>query len=87
MMMSMRMTKGLFCLTSLVLPHLQLVNELGDHQEGLPALTFLRLQDVPEDVVPDVHDVLPLGPQQVTHHVRGAWGETRGGSETRERPE
>ena len=70
MMMSMRMTKGLFCLTSLVLPHLQLVNELGDHQEGLPALTFLRLQDVPEDVVSHIEDVLALHVQQVNDDVR-----------------
>ena len=68
--MVMRMTMGLFRLTSLVLPHLQLVSELRDHQEGLPALTLLRLQDVPEDVVSHVEDVLALHVQQVNDDVR-----------------
>ena len=62
-----------FRLTALVGPHVQLLGELGDHQERPPALALLGLEDVSEDVVPDVHDVLPLGPQQVAHNVRGTW--------------
>lgn len=57
------------CLTALVGPHVQFLRQLGDDKECSPALTFLGLEDVSEDVVPDVHDVLPLGPQQVTHDV------------------
>ena len=64
-------------LTALVGPDVQLLGQLGDDQESPPALALLRLQDVPENVVPDVDYVLPLGPQQVTHHVRGAWGQER----------
>lgn len=56
-------------LTALVGPHVQLLGQLGDNQERPPALTFLGLEDVSKDVVPDVDDVLPLGSQQVAHNV------------------
>ena len=59
-------------LTALLRPDLQLAGQLGHHQEGAPALPFLGLEDVPEDVVPHVEDVFALHTQQVTHHVRGA---------------
>jgi hypothetical protein len=52
---------------------MQLLGQLGDDEEGPPALAFLGLEDVPEDVVSDVDYVLPLGPQQVTHDVRRTW--------------
>lgn len=58
-----------FALTALVGPHMQLLGQLGYHQERPPALTLLGLQDVSKDVVPDIDDVLPLGSQQVTHNV------------------
>ena len=57
-------------LTTLVGPHVELLSQLRDDQEGPPALPLLGLQDVSKDVVPDVHNVFPLGPQQVTHNVR-----------------
>lgn len=60
---------SVFALTALVGPHMQLLSQLGYHQERPPALTLLGLQDVSKDVVPDVDDVLPLGSQQVTHDV------------------
>lgn len=56
-------------LTALVGPHVQLLRQLRYDQERPPALTLLGLEDVSKDVVPDVHDVLPLGPQQVTHNI------------------
>ncbi|TNN71211.1 hypothetical protein EYF80_018559 [Liparis tanakae] len=62
-------------LTALVGPHVQLLGELGDHQERPPALPLLGLEDVSEDVVPDVDDVLPFGRQQVAHDVGGTWEE------------
>lgn len=58
-------------LTALVSPHMQLLGQLRYNQECPPALTFLGLEDVAENVVPDVDDVLPLGPQQVAYNVRG----------------
>ncbi len=56
-------------LTALVSPHVQLLGQLRYNQERPPALTFLGLEDVSKDMVPDVDYVLPLGPQQVTHNV------------------
>lgn len=56
-------------LTAFVGPHVQLLRQLGYDQECPPALTFLGLEDVSEDMVTNVHDVLPLGPQQVAHDV------------------
>lgn len=56
-------------LTFLLLPHFQLFGELRDHQEGLPALTLLRFEDVAEDVVSNVEDVLPPDVQQVADDV------------------
>lgn len=56
-------------LTALIGPHVQLLGQLGDDQERPPALTLLGLEDVSEDVVPDVDDVLPFSAQQVTHDV------------------
>jgi len=62
-------------LTALVGPHVQLLGQLGYHQERPPALALLGLEDVSEDVVPDVDDVLPFGRQQVAHNVGGTWEE------------
>lgn len=58
-------------LTALVGPHVKLLGQLGYNQERPPALTFLRLEDVSKDMIPDVDYVLPLGSQQVTHYVGG----------------
>ncbi len=60
-----------YTLTALVSPHVQLLGEFRYNQERPPALTLLGLEDVSKDVVPDVDDVLPLGPKQVTHNIRG----------------
>lgn len=56
-------------LTAFVSPDVQLLRQLGDHQEGPPALALLGFEDVPKDVVSDVQDILPFGPQQVTDCV------------------
>lgn len=66
--------KQRFFLTTLVGPNVQLLGQLRNHQERSPALTLLRLEDVSEDMVPNVQNVLPFGPQQVTHDVRGTLG-------------
>lgn len=63
------MSVHVFRLTAFVGPHVQLLGQLGYDEERPPALALLGLEDVSEDVVPDVHDVLPLGSQQVTHDV------------------
>ena len=56
-------------LTALVSPYVQLLGQLRYNQECPPALTFLGLEDVSKYMVPYVHYVLPLGPQQVAHNV------------------
>lgn len=56
-------------LTLLLLPHLQLHGEFRHDQKRLPALTFLRFEDVAEDVVSDVQDVFALDAQQITDDV------------------
>lgn len=56
-------------LTALIGPHVQLLGQLGYNQECPPALTLLGLEDVSEDMVPNVDYVLPFGAQQVTHNV------------------
>lgn len=61
--------KQRFSLTTLVGPDVQLLGQLRNHQERSPALALLRLEDVSEDMVPDVQNVLPFGSQQVTHDV------------------
>lgn len=50
----------LMLLTLFLLPHLQLLRELGQDEEGLPALTLLGLENVAVDVVPHIEDVLPF---------------------------
>lgn len=57
-------------LTAFVCPDVQLLRQLGDHQEGPPALALLGFEDVSKDMVSDVQDILPFGPQQVTDCVR-----------------
>ena len=42
-------------------PHVQLVLELRDDEEGSPAAQLLGLEDVAKDVVADVQDVPALG--------------------------
>lgn len=56
-------------LTALVCPHMQLLGQLGYHQECPPTLTFFGLENVSKDVVPDVHNVFALGSQQIAHNV------------------
>lgn len=59
-------------LTFLFHPDMKLFDEVGHHQESLPALPFLGLEDVCEDVVSHVQDLFAPHVQQVTHNVRGA---------------
>lgn len=56
-------------LTVLVCPHLKLLGQLRNHQEGFPALTLLRFQNVPEYVVSNVEDLFSLNVQQVTDDI------------------
>lgn len=59
-------------LTALVGPYMKLLGQLRYNQECSPALTFLGLEDITKNMIPNVNDILPLCPQQVTHNVRGA---------------
>lgn len=59
-------------LTTFVRPDVQLLRQLGDHQEGPPALALLGFEDVSKDMVSDVQDIFPFGTQQVADCVRRA---------------
>lgn len=56
-------------LTLLLGPDVHLPGQLRNHQASPPALLLLGLEDVPKDVVPNVQDVLPPHPEQLTHHI------------------
>ncbi len=57
-------------LTGFVGPHAQLLHKLRNHQESLPALTFLWLEDIAKDVIPHIEDVFPPNIQQITDNIR-----------------
>lgn len=56
-------------LTALIGPHVQLLGQLGYHQERPPALALLGFENVSKDMVPDVDYVLPFSSEQVAHNV------------------
>ena len=50
-------------------PHVQVMFQLGNDEESLPAVCFLGTDHVPVDVIPKVEDVRTLSSRQLTEQV------------------
>ena len=50
-------------------PHVELLHEFRNDEEGAPTADLFRLEDVAEDVVSAVKDVLALGADQVSENL------------------
>lgn len=54
---------------ALLSPHMQLTHQLRHYQECPPPTNLLALEDVTEDVVPNIQHILTLGSHQVSEHI------------------